>query len=140
LVHNFQLNESFSKYCDGFLDLLHQLLHKESENVGIIVMKIVMDWHRYFKGSLESKVPPFIDFVRSLYDNMHLSIQEHFHKRSSSARIDIETDEEPDVPATRSFRVLAEAPIDIVILFQLHRKWMTENIGLILPNVVKVCL
>ena len=108
-----------------------------------------MDWHRHFKTTLEPKVSPFIDYVRALYDNVHLSIEEHFsgrgdgnsHEPRDETKIVNIVDADVDhceISAIRSFRVLAEAPIDIVILFQIHRKWMTENIGLILPSVVKV--
>ena len=142
LLHQFQLNESFLPYAEAFLDLLHQFHLKESENAGIISMKIIMDWHRHFKGALESKVPAFIEYVRGLYDNMQVSIQEHFNvtNKNEETKIIIDSDEDNEIPAIHSFRVLAEAPIDIVILFQIHRKWMTENIGLILPSVVKVII
>jgi transformation/transcription domain-associated protein len=138
-VHGFQLHDSLLQYADLFLDLLLTFLQKESEKIGIMVMKILMDWHRFFKAALENKVPPFIEYVRSLYDSMQQTIQAHFIQKKKE-KIDVDGDDEnvPEIQASKSFRVLAEAPIDIVILFQIHRKWMTENIGLILPSVVKV--
>ena len=38
-----------------------------------------------------------------------------------------------------SFKVLAECPIIVVLLFQSHRRFATENIFKFVPVIVEVC-
>ena len=134
------LSDDQQSHAESFLDLLQSFLFTEDENTGTLVMKIIMDWHKHFKTFLESKVSMFIDFVRDLYENMAVSIQEHFPNPPPSVKTPNKKASSEPIKAIRSFKVLAEAPIDIVILFQVHRKWMTDHIGIILPSVVKVQL
>lgn len=41
------------------------------------------------------------------------------------------------LPATSSFKVLIECPVMIVLLFQIHRKLVSENINRFAPQVIK---
>jgi transformation/transcription domain-associated protein len=142
--------------------VLMNILENDNEENALVALRIFIDLHRNFRAVLEEKeVQPFLDFVVNLYENLPTTVHEIFDARNGAGLVS-PTQPSPfassaDTPgssnasefgvtitgkhitkSSASFKVLTECPIIIVILFQLYRKYVANNIPRFVEVIIQV--
>ncbi|CAO3644378.1 unnamed protein product [Mucor hiemalis] len=137
--------------------MLMYLLKVENEDNAVVCVKIIIDLHRTFRHSLEDQVQPFLDIVQEIFKNMEQTVKDVFDAPSTpigaatpglnpllvasprpNSPAAAEIPESPSKPLPKSmfsFKVLTECPIIVVLLFQSHRRYATENIMKFVPLI-----
>ncbi|CAG8576103.1 11483_t:CDS:10, partial [Acaulospora morrowiae] len=163
VLHRLPPNDSLLPYAVDLLNLLMDLLKRENEDNAVICLKIIIELHRSYKNPLKDQVQPFLNIVQEMYRNLEQTVKDAFDSqtastpsastpiqpivlvppspRPSSPVSDVTTNEViPNKVLARSmhsFKVLAECPIIVVLLFSSHRNSVNTNIENFIPLVIQ---
>lgn len=122
--------EPLKPYLNDISSVLIRVLAEDFEANGLTAMHLFMEFHKVFRGAVEASVQPFIDLVLCLLENFP----------EISAKL-LKNDEQNDtrfIPASQSVKIIIESPVMVVLLFQLHRKFINENILKFVPFIIKI--
>lgn len=123
------LNEAVRPYLNDVLGVLIRVLNEDGEQNGLAAMHTFMELHKVFRGACEASVQPFIDFV--------LKLLESFPAIASSIASQKQTSK-TGTPASQSVKLIIECPVMVVLLFQLHRRFINDNILKFVPLIMKI--
>jgi transformation/transcription domain-associated protein len=114
------LGEALKPYLNDVMSALIRVIAEDVEANALAAMHVFMELHKVFRGAVEASVQPFIDFVLKLLESFPTLVQ----KMSA--------------PTTSSVKLIIECPVMVVLLFQLHRKFINENILKFVPLIMKI--
>lgn len=158
ILHRLPQTEPLKEYAPELCRTLLQLMRVENEDNAVVCVKIIIDLHRAFKHVLEDQVQPFLDVVQEIYQNMDQAVKDAFDNPGTPASAAtpgqhplVAASPRPMSPAGEftetpskmlakslySFKVLTECPIIVVLLFQSHRKFATDNIVKFVPLIIE---
>ncbi|KAG2212646.1 hypothetical protein INT47_000623 [Mucor saturninus] len=157
IIYRLPQTETLKEYAPDLCRMLMHLLKVENEDNAVVCVKIIIDLHRTFRHSLEDQVQPFLDTVQEIFRNMEQTVKDVFDAPSTpigsatpglnpllatsprpNSPAAAELPESPSKPLPKSmysFKVLTECPIIVVLLFQSHRRYGTENIMKFVPLI-----
>ena len=118
-------------YLKDISSVLIKVLAEDFEANGLTAMHLFMEFHKVFRGAVEASVQPFIDLVLCLLEKFP-EISTNLLK-NNVAQIDTRF-----IPASQSVKIIIESPVMVVLLFQLHRKFINENILKFVPFIIKI--
>ncbi|OAD08306.1 hypothetical protein MUCCIDRAFT_32523, partial [Mucor lusitanicus CBS 277.49] len=157
IIYRLPQTEPLREYAPELCKMLLHLLRVENEDNAVVCVKIIIDLHRSFRHVLEDQVQPFLDIVQEIFRNMEQTVKDVFDAPSTpigsatpgtnpllatsprpNSPAAAELPESPSKPLPKSmfsFKVLTECPIIVVLLFQSHRRFATENIMKFVPLI-----
>ncbi|EPB81798.1 hypothetical protein HMPREF1544_11483 [Mucor circinelloides 1006PhL] len=157
IIYRLPQTEILKEYAPELCKMLLHLLRVENEDNAVVCVKIIIDLHRSFRHVLEDQVQPFLDIVQEIFKNMEQTVKDVFDAPSTpigsatpgtnpllatsprpNSPAAAELPESPSKPLPKSmfsFKVLTECPIIVVLLFQSHRRFATENIMKFVPLI-----
>lgn len=124
------LGDPLKNYLNDILIILIKVLKEDNESNGLTSMHIFMEFHKVYRGAVEGSVQGFIDHVLKLLQN--------FPDIANASLLSHQTSNSGTIPACRSVKVIIESPVMVVLLFQLHRKFINDNILLFVPLIIKI--
>ncbi|KAI8819858.1 uncharacterized protein EV422DRAFT_620718 [Fimicolochytrium jonesii] len=155
IIQRLPPTEALKPILAHIMNALMRLLRDDNEDNGALALKILVDLHKNFKPNLDEWVQGFLETVQQMYKNMEDTLKETFEdpkpaKMAETVPLPKSTDPlvtTTDVGETphqlrhvlHSFKVLAECPIVIALLFQLYRKVVHVNVPAFVPLVIS-CL
>ena len=154
-------------YVLDLIDLLMSLVKIENEDNAVLCMKTVMDLQRSQGETTASKGQPFLDLIQEMFDSVGQAVKDTFdipaqnnvsgstpgsssmfqsprpNSPAASGALDLNIDQQAARPLTRgmqSFKVLAECPIIVVGLYQVHKGISQHNVRLFVPLIKGVLM
>lgn len=142
--------QALRPYAVQLLHLCTTVLATDAEENALVAIRITSELHKAYRPSLEQEAGPFLDHVAVLYSHMGATCAHHFEgpgsapppPSSADAAVTGEApaagEEAPRVlvPASRSFRVITDAPLIVMFIFQLYPRLMTVHTPALLPAMV----
>ena len=71
-------NEHLRPHDKTVLAMATKALRAENEENALVCLRVIFDLHRNFRPSLEFEVEPFLEFVRSVYENVEETVTRTF--------------------------------------------------------------
>jgi len=143
IIQRIPHTESLQEYVPKLMEILLDLLKNDNEENGNICVKIIVDLHKNFKNSMEKYVESFFEIVKEMYGNIKETVKNTFGDNQQSTKAtENEISTNPNNKLAKSmysFKILKECPIIIVLLFQLHKKALKNNVDSFIPLVIE-CL
>ncbi|GAB5370731.1 hypothetical protein AAMO2058_001518200 [Amorphochlora amoebiformis] len=131
-------NEVLRPYVNQLLRLVMQILTIDNQENALICLRIIFDVHKNFSPNLESEVQPFINFFINLYKNLPETVQEVFQRKPNRTAISSDgTHVKVLTMSVRSFKVLTECPLIVMLLFQLYPQHVETNIHRLIPLMMR---
>ena len=147
-------------YAADIVDTLMDLVRVENEDNAVLCMKTIMDLERHQTTATASKIQPFLDLIQEMFQMMEQVVNDtfdnptshnHHNQPSQSPRpgspattISDSGAEKKDHPllakGMQSFKVLAECPIIVVSIFQVHRNSVSVNVKKFVPLIKGILL
>jgi transformation/transcription domain-associated protein len=124
--------ESFKELAPGVVDLLLFLISNDNEDVGALAVKFILELSRNLRTTTESQASAFIQLVEKMYGNMEQLVEEEF------TVTDVSQISNRHKHSMKSFKVLGECPILIVLFMQLHRSLVNQTVRSMLPVLMSV--
>jgi transformation/transcription domain-associated protein len=128
--------EALRPFDKQVLKLAMDALKAENEENALVCLRIIFDLHRNFRPNLESEVAPFLEFVCEVYKNIGDTVKEVFGDEGG-AKPAKEAPAAVATPSTKSFKVMTECPLIVMLLFQLYSRLIPPNIQTLLPLMVQ---
>lgn len=122
--------EHLKPYVNEIMLVLIEVLSEDYEANGLSSMHIFMEFHKVFRGLVESSVQPFIDLVLSLLEKFP-DICDNIFDSNLPSRSSY-------IPSSQSVKIVIESPVMVVLLFQLHRKFINDNILKFVPFIIRI--
>lgn len=143
IIQRLPHNESLRSWADGIMSLMLWLLRVENEDNGVVCIKIIIDHNRTFKEEVESHVKTFLELVKEMYGNLRAVVKQAFGIEGELPATPSTSEDNAKVrrPSLKSFKVLTECPIAVVLVFQTWRQIVFPYIKDYFPLVMEVgCL
>ena len=117
-LNRLPINEVLRRHANELLKLAMFLLEKENEDNAIICLRIIIELHKSYQAGSDSHVQQFFDVVFKIYSELPEAIKTIFGESAGGPP------RAPNqlTPGMRSFKVLTDCPIIVVIFFQLYSK------------------
>ncbi|KAI1932935.1 transcription-associated protein 1 [Ophidiomyces ophidiicola] len=156
-------------YAGDMVDLLMELVRVENEENAVLCMKTIMDLERRQIRATQTRVQPFLELIRDMFEGMPQVVKDTFDMPTQSSTPGMMPSTpsgaqnfqspRPSSPATsvsdlvpdqqgnqqllkgmQSFKVLAECPIIVVSIFQVHRSLVAQNVKIFVPLIKGILL
>jgi transformation/transcription domain-associated protein len=147
-------------YAADIVDTLMELVRFENEDNAVLCMKTIMDLERHQTNATATRVQPFLDLIQEMFQMMEQVVNDtfdsptnhsHHNQPSQSPRpgspattVSDSGAEKKDPPllakGMQSFKVLAECPIIVVSVFQVHRGSVSANVKKFVPLIKGILL
>lgn len=136
--------EPMRPFLEALMQVLLGVLQEDNEENAILVIHVLIDLHKAHRGALEAFAQPLVDYVLAAFEAFPETCQTVFdvarkeEKGGMGSRRSTRADNQPGqlLKATTSFKVLIECPVMVVLLFQIHRKLISDNISRFTPLVI----
>ena len=159
--------DALEPYASQIIDKLMGLVKIENEDNAILCMKTIMDLLRNQKQALAERVQPFLSIIQEMFQATEQAVGDTFDNPSQGLSTALPStpsatnfaSPRPNSPAAssmeiigeqnqprqllkgmQSFKVLAECPIIVVSLFQVHRTCVAKNVRAFVPLIKNVLL
>lgn len=169
ILHRLHMNSpEIEPYAGEMVDTLMELVRVENEDNAVLCMKTIMDLERHQTTATAARVQPFLDLIQEMFQMMEQVVNDTFDNPSAAtanlaaAPSNINQPSQsprPGSPATtvsdsgnekkdqaplakgmQSFKVLAECPIIVVSIFQVHRNSVAANVKKFVPLIKGILL
>ena len=156
-------------YAGEMVDLLMELVRNENEDNAVICMKTIMDLERRQVKATQNRVQPFLELIQEMFETMPQVVRDTFDTSTQGSTPGMPStpsttsqnfqSPRPASPATsvsdlapdqqanqqlargmQSFKVLAECPIIVVSIFQIHRGPVSANVKIFVPLIKEILL
>lgn len=128
--------EALRPYIDEVIRCTLRIMAEDVDENAAEAMQLYIDMNKAYRAAVEQYVPPFLDFI--------LEMASRFDQLAKRVLDSAKTEEPFRIGAAphrlvrNSFRLLHDAPVMIVLVFQLHRRFINEYIPRYVPIIVKL--
>ena len=152
---NASLPQALRPYAVQLLQMCTKIFASDAEENALLAIRITSELHKAYRPALEQEAGPFLEHVAALYSQFGATCTHHFEgpgaapPPSSSADAaggaQLGSGDAPAsgedtprqlVPASRSFRVITDAPLIVMFILQLYPRLTAVYIPSLLPVMV----
>lgn len=128
--------EALRPHIDEVIRCTLRMMAEDVDENAAEAMQLYIDMNKAYRATVEQYVPPFLDFILDMagkFDQLAKRVLD-LAKKEDPFRIGAA----PHRLVRNSFRLLHDAPVMIVLVFQLHRRFINEYIPRYVPVIVKL--
>ncbi|KAJ1929691.1 transcription-associated protein 1 [Tieghemiomyces parasiticus] len=148
ILQRFPPSEALRPHASDLAALTLDVIRTDNEENTLLALKVLVELHRAFKAAVEEHIQPFLDLVRDMYRQAGATVRDAAEAAAAAATPHAATplsnpfaSPRPLSPTTtsegegrtlirgiRSFKVLAECPVIVVMFCQSHKRFAAENV------------
>ncbi|XP_067013941.2 transformation/transcription domain-associated protein [Anabrus simplex] len=164
MIHRLPTNDTLVPYVKSILALMMKLLGTENEENVLVCLRIIIELHKQYRPQFNAEVQHFLNFVKNIYRELPNHMHKIFEPRppmkvNDIADVNIEAllnetftvtviQTEKKTPkdqvlsynlipkATMSLKVLQELPIIVVLMFQLYKQNVHQDVADFIPLIM----
>jgi hypothetical protein len=81
ILNRLPLNDAMRAHSKPLMKMVLYQLNIDNEDNGLILLRILSDLHKSYRQTFEQDVPPFLDYVYKLYQNLPNTVQRNFSEQ-----------------------------------------------------------
>ncbi|CAL4066669.1 unnamed protein product, partial [Meganyctiphanes norvegica] len=164
MIHRLPSNEQLKLYLRPILSLMFRLLETDNEENVMVCLRIIIELHKTFRPHFSPEIQQFLQFVKNMYGDLPNHMNKIFEPRTpirvtdlSEVNVDallqetftitpIHTEKKLQdgtsitynvIPrAVLSLKVLTELPIIVVLMFQLYKQQVYQDVADFIPLIM----
>ncbi|KAI4498009.1 hypothetical protein M0802_006833 [Mischocyttarus mexicanus] len=164
MIHRLPSNEYLRAYFKQILSLMSKLLETDNEENVLVCLRIIIELHKQYKPTFNPEIQYFLQFVKSVYSELPKNLSKIFEPRQpikvkdlSEVNIEALLNETFTITAIQSkkkaadgtvvtynlipkavlsLKVLQELPIIVVLLNQLYKQNVHQDVSDFIPLVI----
>ncbi|KAG0427829.1 hypothetical protein HPB47_025165 [Ixodes persulcatus] len=164
IIHRIPTNDHLRPYVKQVLSLMFELLKIENEENVLVCLRIIIELHKQFRPQFNPEIQQFLQFVKSIYkelpnhlnaifeprpalkvkDITELNLESVLQETFTLTNIQVEKKAADGscasynvVPrAVLSLKVLAELPIIVVLMYQLYKQSVHDDVAEFIPLIL----
>ncbi|XP_044261128.1 transcription-associated protein 1 [Tribolium madens] len=165
MLYRLPTNDLLRPYVKSILSLMLRLLEIDNEENVLICLKIIIELHKQYRPAFNLEIQHFLQFVKSIYSDLpnhmdkifeprapikvnnlnELNIEELLKETFTMTTIQTEKKNKDDtlvtyylIPkAVLSLKVLQELPIIVVLMYQLYKQSVHQDVSDFIPLIMK---
>ncbi|BDA47386.1 probable transcription-associated protein 1 [Coccomyxa sp. Obi] len=123
-------NDLLRPHSNALMQAALNVLNTDNEENGLLCLRITFDLHKAFRPSLEDLVPPFMEFVKKVFEGVGSSYKNYFDPGPEGRQM------QEIIPTTQSFKIVAETPIQVMFLINLYSRSVNRYVPVLAPLMV----
>ncbi|XP_065923524.1 transformation/transcription domain-associated protein isoform X7 [Magallana gigas] len=164
IIHRIPSNEHLKKYVQQILSLMFKLLKIENEENVLVCLRIIIELHKQYRPQMNEEIKDFLQFVKTIYNTIPSHLSKIFEPRSQIKVKDV-TEVNVDTILAETFttttiltdkknadnqnisyniiprgvlslKVLAELPIIVVLMYQLYKPNVHQEVAEFIPLIM----
>ncbi|KAF5288689.1 hypothetical protein FQR65_LT11954 [Abscondita terminalis] len=164
MLHRLPTNDSLRPYVKPILSLMLKLLELENEENVLVCLKIIIELHKQYRPAFNTEIQHFLQFVKTIYSDLpnhmnkifepkpaikvkdlsELNIQDLLTETFTITTIQTEKKTKDGtaivynlIPkAVLSLKVLQELPIIVVLMYQLYKQSVHQDVSDFIPLIM----
>ncbi|KAJ8314001.1 hypothetical protein KUTeg_008562 [Tegillarca granosa] len=168
IIHRIPTNEHLKKYVQQVFSLMFKLLKSENEENVLVCLRIIIELHKHFRPQMNEEIKDFLQFVKNIYKTIPSHLFKIFEPRTqvkvkdvTEINVDallqetftvttIMTDKKNAdnqsisyniIPrGVLSLKVLAELPIIVVLMYQLYKPNVHQEVAEFIPLIMNTII
>ncbi|GFR25610.1 hypothetical protein TNCT_594364 [Trichonephila clavata] len=164
IIHRIPTNSTLLGHVKSILSLMFKLLEIENEDNILVVLRIIIEFHKTFRPQYSPEISQFLLYVKNIYKELPNHLNHIFEPRPIQKLKDINlttinpileeiftittvfcdrrgSDASPEqfnlIPrATKSLKALAELPIIVVLMYQLYKQNVHSDVEEFIPLIM----
>ncbi|XP_046480160.1 transformation/transcription domain-associated protein [Neodiprion pinetum] len=164
MIHRLPTNEYLRTYVKQILSLMLKLLETENEENILVCLRIIIELHKQYRPTFNPEIQHFLQFVKSIYSELPTHLPNIFEPRPALkvkdlSEINIEAlltetftittiqcgEKAADgtvvtynlIPkAVLSLKVLQELPIIVVLMYQIYKQNVHQDVSDFIPLIM----
>ncbi|XP_053373271.1 transformation/transcription domain-associated protein-like isoform X1 [Mercenaria mercenaria] len=168
IIHRIPSNEHLKKYVQQILSLMFKLIKVENEENVLVCLKIIIELHKQYRPQMNEEIQDFLKFVNQIYTNLPTHLNKIFEPRSQIkvkdvAEINVDALLQETYTVTTimtdkknadnqsvsyniipkgvlSLKVLAELPIIVVLMYQLYKPNVHQEVANFIPLIMNTII
>ncbi|XP_017777683.1 PREDICTED: transformation/transcription domain-associated protein isoform X2 [Nicrophorus vespilloides] len=165
ILHRLPTNDLLKPYVKPIVSLTLKLLEIDNEENVLVCLKIIIELHKMYRPAYNSEIHYFLQFVKTIYSELPTHMSEIFEPRApikvkdlAELNIDellketftitsIQTEKRNNdqtlisynlIPkAVLSLKVIQELPIIVVLMYQLYKQNVHQDVSDFIPLIMK---
>ncbi|CAL1278798.1 unnamed protein product [Larinioides sclopetarius] len=165
IIHRIPTNATLLGHVKSILTLMFKLLETENEDNILVVLRIIIEFHKTFRPAYSPEISLFLQYVKDIYKELPNHLNHIFEPRPIQKLKDISlttllpileetftitpvyvdrrgSDANPEqqfnlIPkASKSLKALAELPIIVVLMYQLYKQNVHSDVEEFIPLIM----
>ncbi|XP_027217728.2 transformation/transcription domain-associated protein isoform X2 [Penaeus vannamei] len=164
MIHRLPSNEQLKTYLRPILTLMFRLLETDNEENVMVCLRIIIELHKTFRPQFSPEIQQFLQFVKNMYQELPNHMNKIFEPRpvirvTDLSEVNVEallqetftitpihTEKKLQdgtsitynvIPrAVLSLKVLTELPIIVVLMFQLYKQQVYQDVADFIPLIM----
>ncbi|XP_008557972.1 transformation/transcription domain-associated protein [Microplitis demolitor] len=164
MIHRLPTNEHLRPYVKPILSLMLKLLETENEENILVCLRIIIELHKQYRPTFNPEIQHFLQFVKSIYSELPKNLNKIFEPRPpirvkdlSELNIEvllretftitpIQSEKKASdgnlitynlIPrAVLSLKVLQELPIIVVLMYQIYKQNVHQDVADFIPLIM----
>ncbi|XP_015785730.1 transformation/transcription domain-associated protein [Tetranychus urticae] len=165
IIQRLPVNEHLRVHSNTLISLMFLLLDIENEENVLVILRIIIELHKSHRPPFSTEIQKFLNFVKKIYQDLPNNMNRIFEIKQSLKVKDISelTTQLPVLineiftltpvmsekkssennliynlipKATLSLKVLAELPIIVVLMYQLYKANLQQEIEILIPLIM----
>lgn len=166
LTSMFHIKEKMRAQVNTIIRVMLNLFETDNEEIVAVVLRIIIELQKSFKPEFISEIHAFLDNVKNLYKDINniwnfetmfeekriivseltdQKVEELLGTLHTTTTVEVSSASQEDSPqsytiipkSNHSLRVIAELPIIVVLLYQMHRTQLQQPLEQLLPYVLE---
>uniref|UniRef100_T1JAK1 Transformation/transcription domain-associated protein n=1 Tax=Strigamia maritima TaxID=126957 RepID=T1JAK1_STRMM len=164
ILHRIPPNENLRPYVKPILTLMFHLLEIENEENVLVCLRIIIELHKQYRPQFNAEIQHFLQFVKNIYRDLPNHLNKIFEPRMPIKIKDlsenvadpilqeiytittIQTEKKTLMAynlipkAVMSLKVLAELPIIVVLMYQLYKQNVHQDVAEFIPLIMNTII
>ncbi|KAG8178737.1 hypothetical protein JTE90_027055 [Oedothorax gibbosus] len=163
IIHRIPTNQTLLPHVKNILNVMFKLLEIENEENVLVVLRIIIEFHKTFRPPYSAEIANFLAYVKGIYGELPSHLDDIFDPRPTPKVKDATMaslapllentysmtlilcerrgQEQPEqlnlIPkATKSLKALAELPIIVVLMYQLYKQNVHNDVQEFIPLIM----
>uniref|UniRef100_A0A1Y1MXI9 FAT domain-containing protein n=3 Tax=Photinus pyralis TaxID=7054 RepID=A0A1Y1MXI9_PHOPY len=164
MLHRLPTNDTLRPYVKPILSLMLKLLELENEENVLVCLKIIIELHKQYRPAFNTEIQHFLQFVKTIYSDLPNHMNKIFEPKPAIKVKDLSELNIPELlketftittiqtenktkdgtaivynlipKAILSLKVLQELPIIVVLMYQLYKQSVHQDVSDFIPLIM----
>ncbi|KAI0213607.1 Transformation/transcription domain-associated protein [Lamellibrachia satsuma] len=164
IIHRIPTNDHLKLFIKPILSIMFKLLESDNEENVLVCLRIIIELHKQYRPQISTEVHHFLQFVKNIYKQLPTHLHQIFEPKAQLKVKDIgEVNVEAKLRETftvttimtekknvenqavsynlipkadLSLKVLAELPIIVVLMYQLYKQHVHNEVAEFIPLIM----
>lgn len=136
VLSRFPQSETLKPHASEIATACLAVLQQDNQECGLIAVRLYFDLQKAYRSALEGPAEKYLDFVVMVYKGFADTCELLLRPEALAV---VTPSFDNFQPACRSFKVMAEIPLTVMVLIQMYQQYIKTHVPVLFPLLIKSC-